>query len=151
MADLWRRKINPSADFFVADAGYFKAMGIPILKGRDFNQSDQHKSAQVVIVTETFAKQFFPGEDALGKRIKPGMSTFDGEKSQMREIIGVVGDIRNRSLSVESKPAYYVPETQVPFNQLSMVVRTTGDPHALINAVGKEVLALDKDAFRCTA
>ncbi|HEY5404539.1 MAG TPA: ABC transporter permease, partial [Pyrinomonadaceae bacterium] len=139
------KKDQPSADFFVADAGYFKAMGIPIVKGRDFNQFDQHKSAQVVIVTEAFARQFFPGEDALGKRIKPGMSTFDGEKSQMREIIGVVGDIRNRSLSVESKPAYYVPETQVPFNQLSMVVRTTGDPHVLINAVGKEVLALDKD------
>jgi len=139
------KKDQPSADFFVADAGYFKAMGIPIVKGRDFNQFDQHKSAQVVIVTEAFARQFFPGEDAVGKRIKPGMSTFDGEKSQMREIIGVVGDIRNRSLSVESKPAYYVPETQVPFNQLSMVVRTTGDPHVLINAVGKEVLALDKD------
>ena len=139
------KKDQPSADFFVADAGYFKAMGIPIVKGRDFNQFDQHKSGQVVIVTEAFARQFFPGEDAVGKRIKPGMSTFDGEKSQMREIIGVVGDIRNRSLSVESKPAYYVPETQVPFNQLSMVVRTTGDPHVLINAVGKEVLALDKD------
>jgi putative ABC transport system permease protein len=139
------KKDEPSADVFVTDVGYFGTMGIPILKGRDFNEFDQHKSAQVVIVTDQFAKQFFPGEDPIGKRIKPGISTFDNEKSAMREIIGVVGDIRNQSLSTPTKPAYYLPETQTPLNQLTMVLRTTGDPHALVTAAGKEVAALDKD------
>jgi putative ABC transport system permease protein len=139
------KKDEPSADVFVTDVNYFRTMGIPILKGRDFNEFDQHKTAQVIIVTEQFAKQFFPGEDPIGKRIKPGISTFDNEKSTMREIVGVVGDIRNQSLSTPIRPTYYLPETQTPFNQLSMVLRTTGDPHALITAAGKEVAALDKN------
>ena len=139
------KKDQPSSDFFISDTGYFKTMGIPIIKGRDFNEYDQHKSPQVIIVTEAFAKQFFPGEDAIGKRIKPGMSTFDNEKAQMREIVGIVGDIRNRSLNAEPKPAYYVPETQVPFNQLVGVVKTDADPHSLITAVTRELGALDKD------
>ena len=139
------KKDQPSADVFVTDVDYFRTMGIPVLKGRDFNEFDQHKTAQVIIVTEQFAKQFFPGEDPVGKRIKPGISTFDNEKSTMREIIGVVGDVRSRSLNTPPKPAYYLPETQVPFNQLAMVIRTKGDPHALITAATKEVASLDKD------
>jgi putative ABC transport system permease protein len=139
------KKDQPSADVFVADVDYFRTMGIPIVKGRDFNQFDQHKTAQVIIVTEQFAREFFPGEDPVGKRLKPGISTFDNEKSTMREIIGVVGDIRSRNLNTPPKPAYYLPETQVPFNQLVMVVRTKGDPHALITAANKEVATIDKD------
>jgi putative ABC transport system permease protein len=63
----------------------------------------------------------------------------------MREIVGVVGDVKNRSLSTEAKPSYYVPQTQVPFNQLTVVVRTINDPHSVITAVTKEVSSLDKD------
>lgn len=139
------KKDQPSADFFVADVDYFKTMGIPISKGRDFNNYDQHKTPQVVIVSEAFAREFFPNEDPIGKRIKPGMSTFDGEKSVMREIVGVVGNIRNRRLNTESKPAYYVPETQVPSNQMVVVVKTTSDPHGLVSAATREVAGLDKD------
>ena len=139
------KKDQPSGDFFVADVGYFKTMGIPIIKGRDFNEFDQHKSAPVIIVTEAFVKEYFAGEEPLGKRIKPGISTFDNEKAPMREIVGVVGDVKNRGLSTQSKPAYYEPETQVPFNQLVVVVKTDGDPHSLITAVTREVASLDKD------
>jgi putative ABC transport system permease protein len=139
------KKDEPSADVFVTDVGYFRTMGISIKKGRDFSDFDQHKSSPVVIVTEQFAKEFFPGEDVIGKRIQPGLSTFENEKAPMREIIGVVGDIKSRSLSTPTKPAYYVPESQVPFNQLTMVVRTTGDPRAVITAVNKVVSELDKN------
>jgi putative ABC transport system permease protein len=76
-------------------------MGIPVVKGRDFNDRDQHTSTPVVIVTEAFARQYFAGEEPVGKRIKPGISTYDDDEP-MREIVGVVGNIRNRSLSVES-------------------------------------------------
>jgi putative ABC transport system permease protein len=138
-------KDHPSGDFFATGVGYFAAMGIPIIKGRDFNDRDLHGSTPVVIITEALAKQFFPNEEPLGKRIKPGISTFDNEKSTMREIIGVVGDVRNRSLNTEPKPAYYVPQTQVPFDQMVMVVKTTGDPHSLISAATKQVAAMDPD------
>jgi len=139
------RKDEPSADFFVVDSGYFHAMEIPLLKGRDFTDHDQHKSPQVVIVTDTFARQFFPNEEVIGKHIQPGISTFEGEKSGMREIVGVVGDVKNRSLSTVVQPAYYVPQAQVPFNQLTVVVKTVSDPHSIVTAVVKEVSSLDKD------
>jgi putative ABC transport system permease protein len=138
-------KDEPSGDFFATGVGYFRAMGIPIIKGRDFDQRDQHGSTPVVIITETLARQFFPNEDPLGKRIHPGISTIDNEVSTMREIIGVVGDVRNRTLNTEPRPAYYVPNAQVPFDQMTMVVKTTGDPHNLISAVRKEVGAMDAD------
>ena len=139
------KKDQPSGDVFIVDVGYFKTMGIPIIKGRDFNEFDQHKTAQVIIISEEFAKQHFPGEDPLGKRLKPGISTFDNEKSEFKEIIGVVGNVKNRGLNTQSRPAYYLPETQVPFNQLIAVIKTDVDPHSLITAATREVGALDKD------
>jgi len=120
-------------------------MGIPIVKGRDFSDRDQHKTTPVIIVTESFARKFFPGEDPLGRRIQPGINTFDNEHSTMREIIGVVGDIRNRSLNMEPSPAYYVPQTQTPFDQMTVVVKTANDPRSVVAAVTKEVAALDRD------
>jgi predicted permease len=87
----------------------------------------------------------FPNEDAIGKRIKPGIGTYENEDSPWREIVGVVGDIRNRSLNTEPKKAYYVPQTQVPFNQLVGVIKTTTDPHSLISAVTKQIAAMDPD------
>jgi putative ABC transport system permease protein len=139
------RKDEPSADFFATGVGYFRAMGIPVIKGRDFEDRDKHGSTPVVIVTETFARQYFPNEDPIGKRIQPGISTFDDEKSTMREIVGVVGDVRNRTLNTEPKPAYYVPQTQVPFSQMVVVVKTSGEPHSLIPTVTKELAGMDAD------
>jgi putative ABC transport system permease protein len=139
------RKDEPSADFFAVDVGYFRSMGIPMIKGRDFTDRDQHNSPPVIIVTETFARQYFPNEEALGKRVQPGISTYDNDKSTMREIVGVVGDVRNRALNTEPKPAYYLPQSQIPFNQMIGVLKTTTDPKSLLSAVTKEVAGFDKD------
>ena len=138
-------KDHPSGDFFSTGVGYFRAMGIPIMKGRDFDDRDRYGSTPVVIITEALARQFFPNEDPIGKRIKPGINTIEGDKTTMREIIAVVGDVRNRTLDTEPKPAYYVPQTQVPFDQMAMVVKTAGDPHSLVSAATKQVAAMDQD------
>jgi putative ABC transport system permease protein len=138
-------KDHPSADFFTTGVGYFRAMGIPLIKGRDFDERDKHGSAPVVIVTEAFAKQHFPNEEVIGKRIHPGISSIENEDSTMREIVGVVGDVRNRNLSTDAKPAYYVPQTQVPFSQMVGVVKTVNEPRSLIPVVTKEVAAMDSD------
>jgi len=130
---------------FVTEPNYFRTMGIPIIKGRDFEQRDEHKSTPVIIVTESFARQYFPGENAIGKRVKPGISTYDDDKSVMREIIGVVADIRNRALNSEPKPAYYMPQSQVPFTQLIVVVKSSNDPHSLISSVNREVRSMDQE------
>jgi hypothetical protein len=63
----------------------------------------------------------------------------------MCEIIGVAGDVRNRGLDTPPTPAYYLPQTQVPFSQMVVVIKTTGDPHSLISAATKEVAAMDPD------
>jgi putative ABC transport system permease protein len=138
-------KDEPSADFFVTDVGYFKTMGIPILKGRDFDQRDQHHSSPVIIVTQEFARRHFPNEDPLGKRIQPGIGSYENEKTMMREIVGVVGDVKSRGLDTEVRPAYYVPQTQVPFSQMVVVAKTSVDPHTLIKAANAEVAAIDKE------
>ena len=138
-------KDQPAADFFVVDPGYFKTMGIPLRKGRDFDERDQHKSPQVIIVSETFARLHFPNEDVIGKRIKPGIGTFEDEDTPMREIVGVVGDVKNRALSTEPQAVFYVPQTQVPFSQMIMVVKTTGDPNGLVKPSTQEVGAMDGD------
>ena len=139
-------KDEPSADFFIAGVGYFRTMGIPIVKGRDFEQRDQHGSPPVAIITEEFARQYFPNENPLGKRMQPGISTYDDEEhSPMREIVGVVADIRNRTLNAAPTPAYYVPQTQVPFSGMTMVVKTTNDPSGLVSGMTKEVAAIDAD------
>ena len=138
-------KDHPSADFFTTGVGYFRAMGIPIVKGRDFDDRDKHGSTPVIIITETFARQYFPNEDPIGKRIHPGISTIEGEDSTMREIVGVVGDVRNRGLSTEARAAYYVPQTQLPFSQMVAVVKTNSEPRGFIPGVTKEVASMDQD------
>jgi putative ABC transport system permease protein len=134
----------PSADFFSVGDGYFKTLGVSLLKGREFNERDGEKAPGVIIVNQAFAQKFFPNEDPIGKRIKPGISTNEN-KPDWREIVGVVSDVRNRNLSSELRPGYFLPAAQIPFNQMTMVVRTTSDPHSLITAVQNEVHSMDKE------
>jgi putative ABC transport system permease protein len=135
---------QPSADFFAIEDGYFKTLGVSMLKGREFTERDNKGAPPVIIVNQAFAQKFFPGEDPLRKRIKPGIST-DEDKPAMREIVGVVSDVRNRNLSSELRPGYFLPAAQIPFNQMTLLVRTTNDPHSLITAVQNEVHAMDKE------
>lgn len=135
---------QPSADFFTIGVGYFKTMGIPQLAGRDFTEHDDRQAPGVIIVNQAFARKFFPNEDPIGKRIKPGISTDEG-KPVMREIVGVVADVKNRSLSTDFRPGYYVPSTQVPFSAMTIVVKTAGDPSSLSTAMQREVTSMDKE------
>lgn len=122
---------------------YFKTMGIPLRQGRIFDENDRFESAPVVIVNERFAQKYFPGENVIGKRIMPGMASDDsGEK--MRDIVGVVGNVKHLSLRNEDSPEMYLPRTQIPFSIMSLVIRTSvSNPSALTNSLRKELAALD--------
>ncbi len=135
---------RPGAPVRLIWTDYFKTMGIPVRQGRVFDQRDQLDSAPVVIVNERFAQKYFPGENPIGKRIQPGFSADDkGEK--MREIVGVVGNVKHLSLKNEDSPEMYLPETQIPFNIVSLVVRTrVSDPGAITSAIRKELAAIDQ-------
>jgi putative ABC transport system permease protein len=127
----------------VSGLDYFKTMGIPILQGRAFNENDQLKSHPVVIVNERFAQKFFPGVNVIGKRIKPSWS-IENDPEQMREIVGVVGNVKYRSLNSDFTPEIYLPVTQIPFNTLWIVARTNvSNPATITNAVRAEVASID--------
>ena len=115
-----------------------------MLKGREFNERDASQAPGVIIVNQAFARKFFPNEDPVGKRIKPGISTTD-EDPVMREIVGVVADVRNRNLTSDLRPGYFVPQSQIPFDEMTIIVKTTGDPRGVVNAIENEVHALDKE------
>jgi putative ABC transport system permease protein len=135
---------QPSADLFMIGDSYFKTMEIPLLKGREFNDRDDKSGPPVIIVNQAFARKFFPDENALGKHIKPGIST-DEDDAMMREIVGIVADVRNRDLNSDLRPGFFLPYAQLPFNQMTMVVKTDGDPKSLINAIQNEVHGMDKE------
>jgi predicted permease len=127
----------------VIGTDYFKTMGIPVRQGRVFDQTDRFESIPVVIVNERFANKHFPGQNVLGKRIKPGFAA-DESGEKMREIIGVVGNVKHLSLKNEDSPEMYLPNTQLPFNVLTIVVRTNvSNPSTLTTAVRKELAAMD--------
>jgi putative ABC transport system permease protein len=124
---------------------YFKTMGIPIRRGRIFEETDQLKSLPVAVVNEHFAQKFFPGQDPIGKRINPGWSIGD-EKSAMRTIVGVVGNVKHRTLDMEFTPEVYMTTSQVPMNGVSIVARTTiSNPAAITSAVRNELAAVDRN------
>jgi putative ABC transport system permease protein len=133
----------PATEIRTIGLDYFKTIGIPLIKGRDFTERDDQKAPAVIIVNEAFAKQFFPGEEVLGKHIKPGISADDGE-SPMREIVGVVGNVKHRSLSVEMDPEAYEPHAQLTFD-MTVLVKTDTDPVSIAGAVQNEIRAMDKD------
>ncbi len=124
--------------------GFFRTLGIPVLRGREFQETDTRTSNNVAVITQSFARKYFPNEDPIGKHIKPGLG--DGYTSKaMREIVGVVGDIKRQRLTSDTAPEYYLPHAQATVSSPSLVLRTSGDPLSVANAVRSEVAALDKN------
>jgi putative ABC transport system permease protein len=135
---------QPSSHFRSISLDYFSAMKIPLLAGRAFTERDNASAPGVVIVNKTFANRHFPNENPIGKHIKPGVSV-EGEPV-WREIVGVVKDVKHRqSLSRDYEPEYYVPHAQIPFNGMSLIMRTTNDARSLARSIQQEVQALDRD------
>jgi len=137
------RSEEPGTQFRCVGADYFKTMRIPLLAGRTFNAADTRTSRPVVIINETLAKKFFPNENPIGKRIKPGVS--DSGDSVMREIVGVVGDVKHRTLWRAPDPESYVPYDQTALGGMTLVVRAAGDadPRSLLSAIREQVKAQD--------
>jgi putative ABC transport system permease protein len=129
----------------ITGVDYFDTMGIPLLQGRVFKETDKSDSLPVVIVNERFAQKFFPGQNVVGKRIQPGWGVGD-EKPKMREIVGVVGNVRHLSLQKDFTPEMYVPAKQVPVNFVWIVARTSlSNPASLTSAVRDQLASLDRD------
>jgi predicted permease len=137
---------HASADLTPVTPEYFRAMQIPVLEGRDFTERDDMKASQVMIVNQAFAQKFFPGQNVVGKKLKPGAGNGTPGEPPWREIVGVVGTIRLAALDREVNPAMYLPAAQLnTWCCLYSVLRTSLDPTSLGASVQRVVSEMDKD------
>jgi putative ABC transport system permease protein len=130
---------RPEADYTAVTPDYFQTMQIPLFTGRQFTTQDRKGTPGVVIINDALARSQWPNEDPIGKRFRIGF------EKESREIVGVVGSIKQTTLDAEVRPAMYMPHLQSPNNGLTVLVRTVGEPLALGAAVREQVRVLDKD------
>jgi putative ABC transport system permease protein len=131
---------EPGVEVRVVTPGYFRAMGIPLLKGRLLTERDG-ATPRVLLINQTMASKYFPNQNPLGKRI---VVTWDGSGRE-DEIVGVVGDIRESALEKQPEPAIYWPHPREPYSGMALVVRAKTDASILTNEVAKEIRALDPE------
>jgi putative ABC transport system permease protein len=132
---------EPHAYYSSVSPDYFKAIGIPLLRGRHFTARDTKGAPRVAIINNTMAKKFFPDEDPIGKRIL--LTNGDEVYS---EIVGVAGDVKSDGgLDRETPAQIYEPYTQQPFPFMTLVLRANGDPAGLNEAIRAEILKLDRE------
>ncbi len=135
---------QPNAQVNVVTADFFKTVRVPLLHGRDFNVHDDRNAPRVAIVTESFAKEFFPGEDPVGKRITPNGSADPGDPPKC-EIVGVAGDLHLISLGAAPKPQIYLPEEQFGLGMMSIFVRSQMSQSSLMTTLRRAIDEIDKD------
>jgi putative ABC transport system permease protein len=119
---------------------YFRTMGVPLLRGRDFTPQDSPASPPVALVNESMARRLWPNEDAIGKRLRPGDA-----QGAWATVVGVVGDERLLGLESEARPTLYRPFQQHPSPAMSLIIKTAGDPAGLAPLVRNAIRAVDPD------
>jgi putative ABC transport system permease protein len=134
---------RPDVIFRAIGPGYFGTMGIPIIRGRDFTDQDEGDTKDVVVISEKTAQHFWPGQDPIGKRLKPGLSTSD---KPWREVIGIVKDVRQNNLIASPKMQMYFTYRQLKDPAPNaLVVRTSIEPMSLAASVRNAIWSVDKD------
>jgi putative ABC transport system permease protein len=133
----------PVAPLVFVDEHYFKTLGVPLVAGRFFDERDVPGRPLVAIVNETLAERYFPGGDAVGRRLKQGGD--ERPNNPWMEIVGVVGDVKYAGLNAPPEPAFYLADRQQPFNNRFVTVRTAADPRSALNSIRAAVSALDRD------
>src|SRR6185503_6076830 len=118
---------------------FFTTMGIPLRKGRTFNTTDIDSAPPVMVISEAFAKKYFPNADAVGQQVRYGPP----DPSQpWTTVIGVVGNVRNNPLALSPEPMMFFSQRQQPFGE-AFAIRTSGDPKALITTIRAQLKSID--------
>ncbi len=134
---------QPAMQVRVATPDYFTSIGIPLKRGRLFTEDDRQGTPRVVLITESAARQFFPNEEAIGKKIQLGWGRGPGKPRAGGEVVGIVGDVKEAGLDEPNPPHIYMPLRQWPVNFMSVVVKTATPPTTLADTVRTEVYAVD--------
>jgi putative ABC transport system permease protein len=149
--DVWRSHLEEaepeppegvehSSPWSLVTPGYFRTMGIPLLKGRDFGAQDNREGVPVTIINVAMAEKMFPGRDPLGKRIRSWR-----DENVLRTIVGVVGNVARYSIDDEVRPTVYIPFEQGNWTLQGLTIRTSSDPQALASMIRAEVWNIDPD------
>ena len=131
--------LRPQSDYTIVTPDYFATLQIPLLQGRQLNAQDKRDAPLVIVINDTLAARLWPGQDPIGKRLRVGF------EQKPREVVGVVGTIKQTTLDAEEHAAMYLPHLQSPNPRLTLLVRTHGEPLSMAAAVRQEVRAIDKD------
>jgi putative ABC transport system permease protein len=132
----------PATNWRAITPDYFRAMGIRLLQGRPFNERDTAQSPAVVIINETMARRFWPGENPLGRRIRP---IVPGQDAPWAEIVGITRDVKHWGLDREAQAESYYPHTQQTVPRMTLVVRASSEPLQIVAAIRRQVWTLDQD------
>ncbi len=140
--DIPQGQSMPHGARWAATPDYFKTMGIPLIRGRYFEERDTAESLPVAVIDQSLAQKYWPNEDPVGKRI-----SFEGtpDKRIWREIVGIVGHVKHTDLEGESRAQYYMPHQQRPQAGMALVIRTPNDPNALSGSVRGVIKTADGD------
>jgi predicted permease len=130
--------VQPESGALIVTTGYFSALGIPILRGRDFTDLDMRKKSMVLVVNQALARQLWPGEDAVGKILMLGPKF-------PFEVIGVAGDVRHEGLRTSPRTAVYVPVSRFPRGSLKIFLRAAGNPLSVAGAARASIRGLEPD------
>lgn len=135
---------HPNESISIVMPRYFETMRIPLISGRTFTEQDQTHSTPVVIVNQAFAGKYFPGENPIGKHMQADLG--DGTVNHaMREIVGVVGNIKRQGITADVEPEYYMPLSQAVITNPYFTIRTHGSSAGIENAIRSAVSQIDND------
>jgi putative ABC transport system permease protein len=135
---------RPSAGFAFISPGYFRTMRITMRQGREFSSADSDAAPRVVIVNDAFAREYFPGDHPIGKRIRPGLSTTEPD-TPWREVIGVASDVSGPRINDQQGPAFYVPYAQGMITTPHIVVRAARGSDAMAETVRRVIARIDPE------
>lgn len=130
---------EPSADIRIIDPNYFRAMSIPLRAGRPFSETDSGNAPTVMVISEKMARQFWPNEDPIGKRV----TMKDWGPPLTGEIVGIVGDVKADGLDSETRPMIYWAYSQFPVIFNNIVVRTEGEPLGMVGVIKSQIWSVD--------
>jgi putative ABC transport system permease protein len=133
----------PEAQYHFVSAAYMRTIGVPLLSGRWFDPRDRRGSNPVILINQAMARKYWPGEDAVGKRI--GISDASRKDVDWTQVVGIIGDVKDYPNSAVAEPAYYFPITQEPYPEVALAIRADKNPLSLLEAVRREVRALDRE------
>jgi putative ABC transport system permease protein len=134
---------QPAMQVRVATPDYFQTVGIPLKRGRAFTDQDREGAPPVVLITESAAKQYFPAEEPIGKKITLGWGRGPGTPRAGGEVVGIIGDVKDAGLDEADPPQTYLPYRQWPLQSMAVVLKTSVPPERVAEAARRETYSID--------